>query len=437
MSSDLDKRLSLDKRIEKMMSLGIWDDKLPQPDPLTLERIQKLNDDIEDQIYELYLPNGKEDPKVAEIKRQMYEESRETKAKKEKVQTEKQTQNKFLGKGVSAWLGEMEENTERLKQRKLPSIPTSASLAKLLDMTEERLRWLSYHREITSWIHYTEFTIQKGKKTRRIASPNQTMRAVQKIIKEEILDKLNFESYVHGFRKGHNILDNAREHSNARSLVTIDIRNFFGNVNFYMVRAGFHRLGYSREISTYLALLTTKPRYQEIKIGDQTYWACSPRRYLPQGATTSPGISNMIASRFDRQLYERANGLGFIYTRYADDLTFSTKKPSTDHRKILYMARRTLEIFGLEAHPDKVKILFPHHRQEVTGLILNEGTPKVSREWRKRVRAAVHQFRFIEDDDEQAAEHIRLTGSIQHLKLSHPRLAQQYKIEIDRYLRKN
>ena len=76
MSNELDKRMSLDKRIEKMMSLGIWDDKLPQPDPLTLERIQKLNDDIEDQIYTLYLPNGRDDTKVAMIKQEMYLESK-------------------------------------------------------------------------------------------------------------------------------------------------------------------------------------------------------------------------------------------------------------------------------------------------------------------------------------------------------------------------
>ena len=136
------------------------------------------------------------------------------------------TKQKFLGKGVSAWLNDTEENSDILKQRKLPSIPDPSSLAKLLDMTEQRLTWICYHREITNAPLYTEFTIKKGTKNRKIASPNTTMRVLQKIIKTQILDKLNFESYVHGFRKEHNILDNAREHANARSLVTIDIRNF-------------------------------------------------------------------------------------------------------------------------------------------------------------------------------------------------------------------
>jgi len=259
------------------------------------------------------------------------------------------------------------------------------------------------------------------------------MSAVLDLVKTKILDKLRFPDYIHGFVKNHSIIDNVKPHQNARTLVTIDIKDFFYSTTFKMVRTAFKSLGYSGLTSSVLALITTKQNYSKVQIGDITYWKCSEYRYLPQGACTSPGVANLVATRFDRQLFNRAEKLGFRYTRYADDLTFSTREEGANHTALLYMARKTLELHHYQANPNKVKILFKHHQQQVTGININAGKPTVPRKWRRKLRAAVHQFRFIKDQEYKQQEFLRIKGSLQFLRLTHPKLAKQYEIEINRY----
>jgi len=416
-----------------LISLGLWSDNIAQPDSQILERIQRLNSEIEKQIIDLHIPEENQDEKIREIKQQIFEE-RSTKPKQSiRIHPEKKTKGMYLGSGVSDWLNYTETEVELLENTNLPVVKSIKELSELLETKQQRLLWFAYHEEVIQQPHYTEFQITKGKGNRRISKPCKALSAIQYRIKNEILDKISFPSYIHGFVKGHTILDNAREHKNSTSIITMDITNFFDNITFKMVRSAFHRLGYSKQIGTVLALLTTKSNYSKVEIANKKFWFASQERSLPQGACTSPAISNLVAMRFDSQLHARSSNLDFTYTRYADDLTFSTNTDQPNHKAILYLARKTLELHGFKANPRKTKILFEHHQQQVTGLNLNSGKPTVPRRFRRNLRAAVHQFRFIKDPEEKNEEYLRIKGSLQFMRLSHPKKAKQYEIEIDRY----
>src|SRR6185436_3325851 len=125
------------------------------------------------------------------------------------------------------------------------------------------------------------------------------------------------------------------------------------------------------------------------------YVALGPR-CLPQGAPTSPAITNTICQRLDRRLAGLAKRLGWRYTRYADDLTFSLPE---DHKgkprlgALLGSIGRVANDEGFQVHPDKTHIARRGDRQKVTGLIVNgAGAPRVPRVLKRQLRAAIHNL---------------------------------------------
>src|SRR5262249_44893833 len=142
-------------------------------------------------------------------------------------------------------------------------------------------------------------------------------------ILQNIVSRLPVESPAHGFLPGRSILTNAKPHSGKAIVVNLDLENFFPSITFPRMRSIFHRIGYSPAVATILALLCTEcPRKQVEYEGKKYHVALGPRG-LPQGACTSPGLSNQVACRLERRLHGLAQKLGLIYTRYADDITFS------------------------------------------------------------------------------------------------------------------
>ena len=110
-------------------------------------------------------------------------------------------------------------------------------------------------------------------------------------------------------------------------LVNLDLADFFPNIIFVRVRAVFQRLGYSGAVATLLALLCTECPRREVRYDGKTYFVATSPRGLPQGACTSPALANQVARRLDRRLAGLARKLNLVYTRYADDLTFSSAEP--------------------------------------------------------------------------------------------------------------
>src|SRR5262249_49892429 len=135
--------------------------------------------------------------------------------------------------------------------------------------------------------------------------------------------KLPVEPVSHGFVKGKSTVSNAKPHVGKAVVLNMDLEGFFPNIVFPRVRSVFHRAGYSWSVATVLALLCTEcPRREVIYEGKRYYVAKGPRG-LPQGACTSPALSNQVARRLDKRFAGLAVKMGISYTRYADDLSFS------------------------------------------------------------------------------------------------------------------
>ena len=145
------------------------------------------------------------------------------------------------------------------------------------------------------------------------------------------------------------------------------------------------------------------------------------------GAPTSPGLTNTLCLRMDRRLSGLAKKHGWRYTRYADDLTFSLPSGHTgppNLGRLMGLIRRTVADEGFQIHPEKTRIHRQGSRQQVTGLITNgDGTPRVSRTFKRRIRAAIHNLKYGQPlHDGETPE--TLAGYAAYIAMSEPVLGQ-------------
>lgn len=314
------------------------------------------------------------------------------KQRADEVAHRKATDIIFVGKGVSARMRDRASDPAKLAEAGLPILHTPADLAAALGLTISRLRWLCYHTEAATRIHYVQFEVPKRSGgTRTLSAPHRTLATAQEWVFVNILKKLPVEEPAHGFVPGRSTVTNAVLHSARDVVINMDLEGFFPSISFARVRHQFHRLGYSGAISTLLALLCTEcPRKRVVYSGTPYYVATGPRG-LPQGACTSPALSNQIARRLDRRLAGLARKLGLNYTRYADDLTFSAAPGFRD--KVGYVIARIRHIAeeeGFAINLKKTRVQRLESRQVVTGLVVN-AKPAVPRDVVRRIRAILHR----------------------------------------------
>ncbi len=298
----------------------------------------------------------------------------------------------FLGRGVSGGLADRRANIERLQSLGLPVLATPADLAQALGLEVSRLRWLAFHSEATAVTHYVRFQIpKKSGGTRELAAPHRDLARCQEWIRANILERVALHDAAHGFVKGRCTLSNAKSHLGRAAVVNADLKDFFPTITFPRVKGVFRQLGYSPAAATVLALLCTEcPRSRVSYDGRELYVATGPRG-LPQGACTSPALSNLVARGLDGRLAGFARRLGWTYTRYADDLTFSTEGPAMGQTGRLFTGLR--HIVGEEnftVNEKKTRVQRPKTRQTVTGIVVNRH-PNVSRETVRRLRAILHR----------------------------------------------
>ncbi len=176
-------------------------------------------------------------------------------------------------------------------------------------------------------------------------------------------------------------------------VVNADLENFFPTITFPRVRGLFRSLGYSPAVATIFALLTTEaPRRLVEYDGTRDFAAVGPR-CRAQGSCTSPALSNLVSRKLDARLSGICRSLGFTYTRYADDLSFSASGEAG--AKVGYLLARVRHIAqdkGFRVNEKKTRVLRRNARQEVTGIVVND-RPGVSRKEVRRLRAILHRAR--------------------------------------------
>ena len=308
-----------------------------------------------------------------------------------RVAHNRQTDIVYLGRGVSAGLADRRSNVEKLQAQGLPVLSTPADVAAALGLSVPRLRWLAYHAEATTRSHYVQFLVpKKSGGERTLCAPHQQLAAAQRWVLDNILRKLPAHDAAHGFVPGRSIVTNATPHVGSAVVINCDLRDFFPSVTVHRVIGLFRHVGYSPAAATVLALLVTEAPRRKVVFRGATWHVATGPRALPQGACTSPDLSNLVARRLDARLSGLARKLGWTYTRYADDLTLSSKEPAND--KIGYVLARVRHVAadeGFETNELKTRVLKPAARQTVTGVVTNE-KPSAPRRLRRRLRAILH-----------------------------------------------
>jgi retron-type reverse transcriptase len=215
----------------------------------------------------------------------------------------------------------------------------------------------------------------------------------------------------------------------------MDLEGFFPNITFPRVRSVFQRLGYSPAAATILALLCTECPRRPVEYAGKVYHVATGPRGLPQGACTSPGLSNQVARKLDKRLGGLARKLGLTYTRYADDLTFSGDGELK--QRVGYLMARIRHIAqeeGFAVNEKKSRVLRRSAAQVVTGLVVND-RPGVSRREVRRLRAILHRARTegLEQQNRENRPNFRawLLGKIAYVSMARPEIGARLRREFD------
>jgi len=253
------------------------------------------------------------------------------------------------------------------------------------------LQWLVYDRDATKTDHYTRFEIPKrAGGMRLISSPKPALRKAQEWILQYQLKNLSVHSAAMAFRPGLSIVDNAQLHANSKNLVRIDLKDFFPSITFIRVRGFLESLGYNPGIATILSLICTDSPRVLLKHIDQTHFVKTGERCLPQGACTSPALANLIANKLDRRLQKYTEKAGWLFSRYADDLVFSTNKVDMPPHRLIRAVSMIIKDEGFTVNEGKTNVMRAPKRQIVTGLMVNNGV-RISRKDIRRYRAFFHR----------------------------------------------
>lgn len=220
--------------------------------------------------------------------------------------------------------------------------------------------------------YYRTFQIPKGNGSfRNITAPRVFLKTVQRYILDCILSQVPLPESVVGFRRGYNCKSGAKQHIGKHFLWNIDIKDFFPSITKPMVERMFSSLGYPEAGSHFMTDL------------------CCLNDRLPQGAPTSPAISNIIFSPLDISLSKLAHSYQIIYSRYADDLSFSGDNliPEGFRKNVTALLSQS----GFTLQETKSRLMGPAVRREVTGLTINTQV-SIPRVKRRNLRAFFHQI---------------------------------------------
>lgn len=262
-----------------------------------------------------------------------------------------------------------------------------ASLVRDLGFSAHTLYYLSNNVDR----HYHKVEIPKDNGDKRILHvPDSLLKSVQKRINEVLLPLMDVSQYAKAYRPGTSTVANVAPHCGREKILKMDIRKFFDHITYPQVREKiFPESIYSRNNSILLSML------------------CTYRDCLPQGAPTSPAISNIIMKDFDDALGEWCRDRKIRYTRYCDDLTFSGH---FDAREVREHVRMQLRQMGFFVNDRKTVVAGQGQRMQVTGLTVNERIA-VPRSYRRRLRQQLYYCRKYGLDSHMERARITLSGS--------------------------
>ena len=248
----------------------------------------------------------------------------------------------------------------------LPFIYDTYQLADFLKINRKAVFNLTKERSK----NYNTFEIaKKNGKLRRLYAPTGKLKACQILINRRILKYLSVSKYATAYHKGSGISKNAAPHIGKKYILKLDITDFFGSIRFEQV--------YSAAFNT---------RFFPKQIGVMLTELCCLNGALVQGAPTSPALSNIVMYNFDNNIGAWCDKHGIAYTRYCDDMIFSSDMPLFS---VYTRVSEMLENMGFELNESKTRFINKNNRQIVTGLTVNERL-SVPADYKRRLRQEVY-----------------------------------------------
>lgn len=257
---------------------------------------------------------------------------------------------------------------ERLWARGLPIIYDIDHFSALVGYSRRYILMCAHAADAA----YRPFAIKKKSGGKRVIhEPLPSLKEIQRWMLKHILYAETESRFAKGFVRGRGVLDNARFHLGQPVVLSLDIAGFFPSLKWRWVFRLFREFGYSRAVAGVLSHL------------------CTLDGSLPQGAPTSPAISNLLLKDLDRRIGGFALARGIRYTRYADDMTFSG---DFSPGRVILFVEGILRGRDLRLNDKKTRTMRPHNRQEVTGIVVNERL-RAPRKARRELRTAMHYIR--------------------------------------------
>ena len=247
-------------------------------------------------------------------------------------------------------------NYEKLKKYNLPIIKSINHLLELLCISPEDERKYLYSNNRKKYLYFEYSIPKKTGGFRKIEIPNDTIMHIQKAINKVILSKFKTSKCCIGYVKGKSIVDNASPHLSAKTLLKFDIKDFFPSITLNKVVKQFRYYGYGKNVSRYLGYLCVNNDY------------C-----LPQGAPTSPMLSNLVCIKLDKRIEAFCTKYNLNYTRYADDITISSieKLSSKNCIFIKNFVDMVIKEEGFTPNQEKFKKIVNGQCLRVTGIVVN------------------------------------------------------------------
>lgn len=391
--------------LEEMKRLGFWQE---TSTPSVPEQLIQREVVLQKELQELLAKDrkyGNQEAMIREMRKKRMQEAKakreETKRKNEQKEQDKASQWKnlqqeqiiYLGEDISKGLRNTDSTSQKFSQFSLPYFENILDFSQKSGFSLSTIKYLTFHRKVSRKSHYHTFEMPKksgGK--RKISAPKPQLKYFQQWILENILNKIIPGEVVHGFTFKKSIVTNAEPHLNKEIIINIDLQDFFPSIGYKRIKGLFSKLGYSEQLSTVFALACTQAHTEEILSDNIKYYVQKGERFLPQGSPASPAISNMIAYKLDKRLNGLAQKFGFVYTRYADDLTFSTHSENEQNiNRLIYFTKQIIDSEDFTMHPDKLHIMRRGAQQKVTGIIVNEKL-NIERNKLRKFRALLHNI---------------------------------------------
>lgn len=436
--------------LEEMKRLGFWGKK--DGEPTVPELLIKKETELQKELNKLWEQQRKYQNKEAVLREMRTKRMAESKAKREvnkkkKEQerfekavawkTKKATEITYLGEEVSIGLNNIDAVPEKLNQYNLPFFANENDLAKAIGIQISELRFLAFNRKVTVVSHYRKFYMPKKSGGKRlISAPMPRLKRVQYWILQNILNKVPVHNAANGFLFQRSIVTNAKQHVSKKLVLNMDVKDFFPSVHFKRVKGLLQQLGYSEKIAIILSLICTEAVTEEVEIDGKKYFVQKGNRVLPQGAPTSPAITNILCFSLDKRLQGLASKLNCNYTRYADDITFSGSK-EVNAQQLVWRIKRILQDEGFTVHPDKIRIMRKGTQQEVTGVVVNQQL-SVNRKDLREFRSLLHNL-GKNKNAQQFPENISnsILGYVNFIHMVNPGKANKFQKTIDKLYQDN